>query len=134
MERTDKFPMIFLDRDGTIIVDKIYLNDPDGVEFIPDVIEGLKKLYNAGYQLYIVTNQSGISRGFVEEKNLFLIHEKICNILSNHGIKISGIFYCPHLPEDNCNCRKPKTGLVEHLLDKIDKSNSYVIGDKSTDI
>ncbi len=134
MGQYDKLPIIFLDRDGTIIVDKVYLNDPNEVEFIDGVIEGLKKLYLYGFKLVIVTNQSGISRGLVQLENLNLIHKKMVNVLKSFGIEIYRIYYCPHLPSDNCSCRKPKIGLVEELLDKIDVNNSFVIGDKDTDV
>jgi len=129
-----KLPLVFLDRDGTIIVDKVYLNDPEGVEFIEGAIEGLKRLYEEGFKLVIVTNQSGISRGLVDVENLRLIHEKITDVLKKEGVELLGIYYCPHLPEDNCNCRKPKTGLVEHLIPYMEKERSYVIGDRLSDM
>lgn len=134
MARDVKHPMIFLDRDGTIIVDKIYLNNPEEVEFIDGVIDNLIKLYQAGFKLVIVTNQSGVARGKVDLENLHAIHNKISNILDSYGVKLFKIYYCPHLPEDNCDCRKPKTGMVKEIESMIDKDNSFVIGDKDTDI
>ncbi|MCS7227857.1 MAG: HAD family hydrolase [Endomicrobia bacterium] len=134
MGRTDTFPIIFLDRDGTIIVDKVYLNDPDEVEFIDGVIEGLQRLVKYGFKLVIVTNQSGIGRGIVKIENLFAIHRKIEEILKTYGVELFKIYYCPHLPEENCFCRKPKTGMVEEIKMLIDKCNSFVIGDKDTDV
>lgn len=127
---------IFLDRDGTIIKNVPYLNDPEKIEFLPYVIEGLKILISNGFNLFIVTNQSGVSRGLIKLKELKEIHKRIKNILKKEGIKIKDIVYCPHLPEDNCNCRKPKTGLIEILLKKykIDLKKSYLIGDKDEDI
>lgn len=127
---------IFLDRDGTIIKNVPYLNDPEKIEFLPYVIEGLKILISNGFNLFIVTNQSGVSRGLIKLKELKEIHKRIKNILKKEGIKIKDIVYCPHLPEDNCNCRKPKTGLIEILLKKykIDLKKSYLIGDKEEDI
>ncbi|MCS7152193.1 MAG: HAD family hydrolase [Endomicrobia bacterium] len=134
MAGIDKYPIIFLDRDGTIIVDKVYLNNPDEVEFIDGVIDGLKKLYDNGYKLVIVTNQSGVSRGKVSLDNLEKIHEKIKSILNAHGVSLFKIFYCPHLPEDNCECRKPKIGMVKEIENIINKEKSFVIGDKDSDI
>ncbi|MCX7910136.1 MAG: HAD family hydrolase [Endomicrobia bacterium] len=135
MERTNKLSVVFLDRDGTIIVDKVYLNDPDGVEFIEGVKEGLQKLNSLGFKFILVTNQSGIARGLVRLENLELIHKKIREELSLNGVDIFKIYYCPHLPEDNCNCRKPKVGMVEKdVLNLIDKKTSFMIGDKETDV
>ena len=134
MGKSAKLPIVFLDRDGTIIVDKVYLNNPDEVEFIDGVIDGLKKLVKARYKLVIVTNQSGVSRGLVQVENLYAIHDRICKELRRFGVEIFKIYYCPHLPEDNCGCRKPKTGMIKEIESLIDKENSYVIGDKQTDI
>ncbi len=127
---------VFLDRDGTIIKDIPYLNTPQKIEFLPYVFEGLKLFLSKGFNLFIVTNQSGVSRGFIKLKELERIHKKIKDILKKEGIKIKDIVYCPHLPEDNCNCRKPKTGLIEILLKKykIDLKKSYLVGDKDEDI
>ncbi len=127
---------IFLDRDGTIIKNVPYLNDPEKIEFLPYVIESLKILISNGFTLFIVTNQSGVSRGLIKLKELEEIHKRIKEILKKEGIKIKDIVYCPHLPEENCNCRKPKTGLIEVLLKKykIDLKKSYLIGDKDEDI
>lgn len=134
MGRTNKLPIVFLDRDGTIIVDKIYLNNPQEVEFINGVIDGLKRIVLSGYKIVIVTNQSGIARGYVKEENLHAIHKKIIEVLKSNDIDVYRIYYCPHLPEDNCNCRKPKIGMVKEILHLVDKENSFMVGDKDTDI
>jgi D-glycero-D-manno-heptose 1,7-bisphosphate phosphatase len=127
---------IFLDRDGTIIKNIPYLNDPEKIEFLPFVFDGLKILSSHGFSFFIVTNQSGVSRGLIKISDLKKIHKKIKEILKKEGIEIKEILYCPHLPEDNCNCRKPKTGLIQKILKKykIDLKNSYLIGDKEEDI
>ncbi len=127
---------VFLDRDGTIIKNVPYLNNPDEIEFLTGVIEGLKILVNNGFSLFVVTNQSGVSRGFIKIQKLEEIHTKIKNILRENGIDIKEIVYCPHHPDDNCNCRKPKTGMIDNILKKykIDLRNSYLIGDKDEDI
>ncbi len=134
MGTTHKLPIIFLDRDGTLIIDKVYLNDPNGVEFIEGVIDGLKKLNQCGYKLVIVTNQSGVARGLVQEENLHKIHQKIKDILIQNKVDIFKIYYCPHSPEENCNCRKPKIGMVEEIIDMMDTKKSFVVGDKESDI
>jgi len=129
-----KQPIIFLDRDGTIIVDKIYLNNPKDVVFYKDVFASLKVLQNKGYKFVIVTNQSGIARGFVKKKNVQLIHKKIKNIFAHNGIKLFKIYFCPHHPDINCDCRKPKIGMVKKILPLIDKQKSFMVGDLPTDI
>lgn len=134
MGKNVKQPIIFLDRDGTIIVDKVYLNNPKEVIFYKDVIPSLKVLQKKGYKFVIVTNQSGISRGVVKKKNLYLIHKKIKNILLRNGIKLFKIYFCPHHPEMNCDCRKPKIGMVKKILHLVDKQKSFMIGDLPTDI
>lgn len=134
MAESDKLPIVFLDRDGTIIVDKVYLNDPDAVEFIDGVKEGLKKLVSLGFKLVIVTNQSGIARGLVSIENLNLIHKKIQEELGAEGVEVFKIYYCPHLPQDNCDCRKPKLGMIKEIEHLIDKEKSFVVGDKETDV
>ncbi|MFN3551147.1 MAG: D-glycero-alpha-D-manno-heptose-1,7-bisphosphate 7-phosphatase [Endomicrobiia bacterium] len=134
MATNDKFPMIFLDRDGTIIVDKVYLNDPQDIEFFDGVIDGLKKLVEKNFKLVIVTNQSGVARGLVNIENLNKIHQKILEILNSNGVDVYKIYFCPHLPEENCSCRKPKTGMVKEIEHLIDKEKSFMVGDKEIDV
>lgn len=134
MATDDKFPIVFLDRDGTIIVDKIYLNDPDGVEFLEGAQQALKRVCDAGFKIVIVTNQSGVAKGLVQIENLNLIHQKIKDSLSSYGVEIFRIYFCPHPVDGNCNCRKPKTGMVKEIENLIDKEKSFMIGDKETDI
>lgn len=125
---------IFFDRDGCLIVDKHYLSDPDEVEFFPDTIKALK-LLQSEYVLFIVTNQSGIGRGYFTEEDLNRVHQKILQIFESEGIKIKAIAYCPHTPEDGCECRKPLPKLVLGLCRQfdIDIKNSFFIGDKNID-
>jgi len=127
---------IFVDRDGTINVDVHYLDDPDKFEMYPGVPTGMKKLQEKGFKLIVITNQSGIARGYFSEHQLFKIHEKMNNILFQFGVVLDGIYYCPHHPDDNCNCRKPNTGLFEQAISdhKIDSKKSFMIGDKILDI
>ncbi len=129
---------LFLDRDGTIIVDKIYLNDPKQIHYLPNAIEGIKSLSHAGFQIIIVTNQSGIPRGLVQEENLHKIHQLITKKFLEHDIPIAmkHFYHAPHLPDSNHPMRKPDTGMLdlavkEHSLDLRD---SWIIGDRMTDI
>ena len=126
---------VFLDRDGTIIVDKNYMADPAEIELLPGAVRGLRRLQEAGFLLIIVTNQSGIARGYFTEQALHEVHRRLLEILEGEGIQIAGIYYCPHGPEDDCFCRKPKPGL---LLDAaaehgVDLYKSAMVGDSLRD-
>lgn len=127
---------IFIDRDGTINVDVHYLDDPAKFEMYSGVCEGVRKLKDNGFKIIVVTNQSGIARGYFTEKQLSNIHERMKNEFRKFGIVLDGIYYCPHHPDDNCNCRKPNTGLFEKAINEhnIDVKKSYTIGDKTLDI
>lgn len=133
---------VFLDRDGTINVDKAYLSKIEEFEYLPDVIEGLRMLQDAGFILIIVTNQSGIARGYYSEEDFLELNEWMLSDLKKKGIKIAKVFYCPHHPTAlvekyriDCECRKPKLGMYEKAIKEfnIDISLSYTIGDKLRD-
>lgn len=133
----------FLDRDGTINIDKNYLYKIEDFEFVPGAIETMKKLKDLGYLLVIITNQSGIARGYYTEEDYFALTEWMKEVLLSKGVSIDGIYYCPHLPNAEiekykveCTCRKPETGLFYKAaveLD-IDIDNSIAIGDKMRDL
>ena len=128
---------VILDRDGTLIAEKHYLYDPEKVEIIPGVIDGLFKLIEYGYKLIVVTNQSGIGRGYYNKRDMDAVNSKISALLGKHKIEISGYYYCPHIPDAGCNCRKPEIGLVLKASKElhIDLSEIVcVIGDKRSDI
>jgi D-glycero-D-manno-heptose 1,7-bisphosphate phosphatase len=129
-------PAIFLDRDGTIIVDKVYLNDPSLVEFMPNAIEGLKKFKALGFKLIVVTNQSGIARGLVTTENLEKIHERMTADLAAEGISIDGYYHSPHAAGSNHPTRKPNPGMIEAGIadHDIDRENSWMIGDRMGDV
>lgn len=133
---------IFLDRDGTINVEKNYLYKIEDFEFLPGVIEGLKLLQNAGYILVIITNQSGIGRGYYTENDFDKLNRWMLDYLASKGINIAKVYYCPHLPDakveeykKDCDCRKPGLGLYMQAINdfNIDVNSSYVIGDKIRD-
>ena len=133
---------IFLDRDGTINVDKGYLSKIEEFEFIPGAIEGLRMLSKAGYQLIVMTNQSGIGRGYYTEADFQSLNKWMINTLANYNVEIEQVYYCPHLPNAeiekyrcNCNCRKPKLGMYYKAISEyeIDVENSYAIGDRLRD-
>lgn len=127
---------VILDRDGTIITERNYLSHHSQVELIPNAAIGLKQLINLGLGLLVVTNQAGIGRGYFNLDDLKLIHKKMTDLLAIEGVTLDGIYFCPHIPEDNCNCRKPKLGLVEKASKKynFNPKECFVIGDKALDI
>lgn len=124
----------FLDRDGTINVDYGYVYQYEKFDYIDGVVETLKKLHEMGYLLIIITNQSGVARGYYTEEDVHVLHEKVCQDLAAQGIPIKKVYYCPHL--SGCSCRKPKTGLFYKAAREhhIDMSKSIAIGDKLRDL
>ncbi len=127
---------LLLDRDGTIIKEKHYLKDPDEVEFLPGAIEGLKKFYSIGINLFMVTNQSGMGRGYFTLKDFLAVQKRMLNELEHYNVFFKDVVYCPHAPEDNCPCRKPKTGMWDMLVSKynLKPGDTAIIGDKIIDI
>ena len=127
---------IFLDRDGTVIVDKNYLSNPDQIEYISGVIEALKYFQESNFLLFLVTNQSGIGRGLFKKEEMYAVHDKMQQDMIDYGLRIyDKIVFCPHSPNDNCNCRKPSPNLILELIAQynIDPKLSYMIGDKTSD-
>ncbi len=127
---------VFLDRDGTLIVDKIYLNDPDAIEYLPGVFESLKKLRDYGYKFIVATNQSGVPRGLVTLKNLNEIHNRIRREMSCHGIDILQFYYAPFLTDDRHPMRKPNQGMLDcGVRDfNVNRKQSWMVGDRMTDV
>jgi histidinol-phosphate phosphatase family protein len=130
-----KMPAVFLDRDGTVIFDKNYLSSPEQVKLYPYVAYSINRLRAAGFKVIIVTNQSGVARQMFTEQDLQKIHERFVFLLKNAGAEIDSIYYCPHIDEDFCNCRKPKLGMVlQGAKDfNIDLEKSYTVGDSIRD-
>jgi histidinol-phosphate phosphatase family protein len=127
----------FLDRDATLIEDLIYLRDPERLRFLPGAIEGLQRFQDAGYLLFVVTNQSGVVRGFLSLDRMKRIHRRMLAELNGHGIRIHGVHYCPHGVYEGCGCRKPGTYMIKRILDEypeIELGESVVIGDRESDV
>ena len=127
---------VLLDRDGTVIVEKGYLSHPDGLEMIPGAVEALGSMRRMGLGLAVITNQSGLARGYFDLPRLHSIHERMRERLSAGGVELDGIYFCPHSPEEGCACRKPAPGLVRQAAADLgfDPENAFVIGDKPCDI
>lgn len=127
---------IFLDRDGVLIKDRGYVHTPDEVELMPGVIEGLRLLRDAGWQFYVVTNQSGIGRGMYSTEAMEKTHAHIRELLAKSDITIKSFYHCPHTPEEGCLCRKPGVGMLIQAAKEhgIALSKSWMIGDRSSDI
>lgn len=128
---------IILDRDGTVIVDKNYLGDPDKVELLPNVAAGLLRLSRLGYKFVVVSNQSGVARGYFTQDDMNRVNKRVSELLLSDGIVIEGFYSCTHLPETKCKCRKPEAGLVESAAKDLNFSFEdilCVIGDKEADV
>lgn len=126
--------VIFIDRDGTIVEDTGYVHKVEDFKLLPNVIEGLRKLRK--FMIFIVTNQSGIGRGVYKLEDFKKFNDRMIDELGKRKIRIEKIYYCPHMPEDNCNCRKPKTKFLEEAKKEfeINLKKSFVIGDQKADI
>lgn len=128
---------IFLDRDGILNKNRNdYVKNIDELEIHPSIGNFVKKLDENGFLIFVVTNQSAINRGLTTHENVEKIHSKIQSFLNQFGTKINRFYYCPHTPSENCNCRKPKPGLlIKAIKDfSINPSSSWMIGDMDTDV
>ncbi len=127
---------IVIDRDGTLIKDKHYLSDPEGVELLPGVVSALRQLNQLGAKLYIVTNQSGIGRGYFSLNDYKACEARLDEILSAQGIIIEHTVFCPHAPEESCLCRKPASGMWDEIAARYSLSpdKAIMIGDKMDDV
>ena len=122
---------VFVDRDGTLNYDNGYTYKTSELKIYEDIIPLLKTYYENGYIIIVITNQSGINRGYYTVEEMDSFNTKLAEIFMKHGIKIEDFFYCPHTPEEACKCRKPETGLIEMAAEKynIDIKSSIIIGD-----
>ncbi len=130
--------VVFIDRDGTIIREPAgeQIDTLEKLEFIPGIISGLKLLVDSGFSLVMVSNQDGLGTRRYPRKAYDMVQEKILALLEGEAIRFEKVFICPHQQKDNCPCRKPKTGLLTDYLKKnsIDHGNSFVLGDRMTDV
>ncbi|HEX7089694.1 MAG TPA: HAD family hydrolase [Longimicrobiales bacterium] len=131
-------PAVFLDRDGTLVVERHYLADPARVELVEGAAAALKELAAAGYALVVVTNQSGIARGLYGEAEYRAVQRRIEELLRREGVELDGVYHCPHHPDYTgpCECRKPAPGLFRRAARELglDVSRSVCIGDRIKDV
>ncbi len=129
-------PAVLLDRDGTIIVERDYLSDPALVELEHGAAEGLRALAEAGWVLAVLTNQSGIGRGYFDRAAAEAVNARVAELLAEEGVSIAGWYLCPHAPDEDCECRKPRPGMALQAASELglDLSRSWVVGDKRSDV
>jgi histidinol-phosphate phosphatase family protein len=127
---------VLLDRDGTLIEERNYLSDPKGVVLLPGAVEALEQFDALGFGVAVVSNQSGVGRGYFTLEDVERVHLRMLELLGPAARIINGIYVCPHAPETHCECRKPRPGLVEQAARELgfDAHASFVIGDKPADI
>ena len=130
-------PLLILDRDGVINQDSDrYIRSPDDWQPIPGSLDAIARLSRGGYDIAVATNQSGLGRGYFSLTQLEAIHARLCQEVEARGGRIKGIFFCPHLPEDSCRCRKPATGLLSAIEAEFGESprGAPFIGDSLKDL
>lgn len=123
---------LFIDRDGTIIKDVPYSADPGKIVIYDDAVNIMKDYAGKGYIIVIVTNQSGINRGYFTVEDLEKFNKVLTGMLESRGVNVNAIYFCPHRPEENCRCRKPETGMITAAASDlgIDVKNSVMVGDR----
>ncbi|MCX7705653.1 MAG: HAD family hydrolase [bacterium] len=131
--------LVFLDRDGVISIftPDDYIKNWNEFQFLPDAIEGLQMLVKNGFNIVIISNQAGVGRKVFTQQDLWDVTNRMQEELRKNGIELFKVYYCLHTPEDNCNCRKPKTGMIEQFISEygdFDRSKTFFVGDSDVDI
>jgi len=127
---------VFLDRDGTINEEALYLHEPDKFKLLPNAAEGIRKFQDMGYKIVIITNQPGIGMGYFKKEDFYSVNREMLRQLSKSKILVDKIYFCPHSKSEKCDCRKPGQALVQRAREELnlDLSRSVIIGDKSSDM
>lgn len=127
---------VFLDRDGVINVDRGYLHRVEDFELVPGAIEAMQEICRRGMKIVIVTNQSGIGRGYYSEEDYQAVSRFMLSLLAKNKIEVAAVYHCPHTPDDGCQCRKPQPGMILRGIGEfaIDPGKSWLVGDKTSDI
>ncbi len=140
---SEKRPAVFFDRDGVLNIDKGYVYRPEDFVWMPGAKAAIAWLNRNGYYVFVITNQSGVARGYYTEEDVKKLHDHMNDELAREGAHIDEFFYCPHHEEaaieayrKKCDCRKPQPGLIRQAMAKwtVDKESSFVVGDKPSDI
>jgi D-glycero-D-manno-heptose 1,7-bisphosphate phosphatase len=138
MNRSDSHlrPMLLLDRDGTLNVEVDYLANPEELELLPGAVESIRRAHELGWTVAVITNQSGLARGYYDQEDLDAVHTRLKKLIEEGREKLDGIYVCPHGPSDGCECRKPKPGLLIQAAQELhgDLSRSVMVGDKTADL
>jgi len=144
MNKNNKRPVVFLDRDGTLNEEVGYIRDAENLVLINGAGESIKRLNDAGVAAILVTNQSGVARQYYPESHIGVLHSRLQKLLADHGATLDAIYYCPHLPVKTdssfsgvCDCRKPATGMIDLAYNnypELDRQKSFMVGDKVSDI
>ena len=129
-------PIIALDRDGTLIEEEDYLTDPKRVKFFPGVFRGLHQLKAAGFKVVVISNQSGLARGFITPRQLRRVNQRFTQLLKKNKVSLDGYYWCPHAPGDHCACRKPKLGLLKQAAQELGQTwrRAVSVGDRPSDV
>lgn len=135
-DRKTSRPAIFLDRDGTIIEHVHYLREPEKVRLFDFSVDALKTLRKKEYWIFVISNQSGVGRGLIKKDEFTAVHSKFCDLMKPHGVEIDEFLYCFHRPDDQCDCRKPRPGLIRRVAKtfSIDFQRSFTLGDSLCDV
>jgi D-glycero-D-manno-heptose 1,7-bisphosphate phosphatase len=135
---TDLYPCLFLDRDGTINVEKEYISEPGELALIPGAAQAIARAHELGMKVVVVSNQSGVARGFITETAVITVNNRLKELLDTEGTYVDEIYYCPHYPENNsvCTCRKPKPGMFQRaqMEHSVDLKRSIMVGDRKSDM
>jgi len=129
-------PAVFLDRDGTMAEEVGYLNHAERFRMFTFTGRAIRRLNDSGFAVFVVTNQSGVARGYFPESVVGEVHERMQRELVSQGARLDGVYYCPHGSADHCDCRKPATGMIERAAREhaIDVRRSFVVGDRFRDM
>ncbi len=134
---------VFLDRDGTLIVERGYITVPEGVELIPGAAAAVARLRDAGWKVFVVTNQGCVAKGMITEDELGMIHFRMISMLAEQGAEVDGVYYCPHHPDGDqmqysieCDCRKPRPGMLERAAGEhgLELDQCVMVGDTVRDL
>lgn len=127
---------VLLDRDGTINIEREYISDPDLVELLPNAAAGLRRLRDAGWLLVVISNQAGVGRGLFTREDVEAVNQRLRELLLTEGLVLDGLYYCPHHPDDQCLCRKPRPGMIQQAARDLGfaPAQAVMIGDRPSDL